>query len=194
MSLLYCAVCLKDFVNASARTKHEATCKDPPLDHAELTKLVYKLKRKVDDLEKKLNDSQKEVKDLKRSRVGAPAKGKPGPFPELTETDLWDFWQNGIECVIRKKEWPAYVDEECFMIYKKCEETNEEGWKEASSSDTHEFYTKIYGSLNKLFNLHRKKMEKTLRPDEGLGELGFKIGQLNFSDIKRALENKGNDY
>ena len=146
MSLLYCAVCSKDFVSASARTKHEATCKRPPLTLAELTKEHYKLVRKTEHLEKKLNDTTKELNDLKRSRCAV--KEKPSSFPEITENDFWDFLDKGLLHLVCSKDWPAYADGKRFMIYAFCKQSNEETWKEASKDELYAFTQKIFVGLH----------------------------------------------
>lgn len=190
MSLLYCTVCLKDFVSASARTKHEATCKDPPLDHAELTKLVYKLnretKRDLEAVRKELKDMTKKYNDLKRSRVDAPAKGKPGPFPEITGTDLWDFLDKGLLHLVCSKDWPVFVDGDCIMVYKHCEESNKEAWQEALDEDLLSLTTKIKQTLNDCF---KKNVSKIMNSKEGKGpeHEWQKISDIDSKAVKKAF-------
>ena len=198
MSLLYCAVCSKDFVSASARTKHEATCTRPPLTLAELTKEFYthkrETKRKIEKLERENDGFRKEINDLNRSRVGATVKGKPGPFPEITENDFWDFLDKGFLHLVCSKDWPVYADGGCIMVYKLCTESKEEAWQEALDEDLNSITTKIKNSLNAWM---LKNVSKTQSTEESKGpERDWpKIVNIDSTAVKKAfLEANGNVF
>ena len=176
---LYCGVCSKDFVQASARTKHESTCKDSPPSHDGLTKLVYKLSRKIDAM-------QKEINDLKRSRVGATVKDKPISFPEITETDFWEFLEKGLVHLVCSKDWPLYVDGKRFMIYTFCKESNEETWKEASVEELGTFANKIWKVLKEWFVKNMPKMESN-KEGEGPEYHAPKLSTINSKTLREAF-------
>ena len=183
----HCAVCLRDFVRGLAKTKHELACTDPPPNHEELVKMVYKLTRKLDDLSKEFND-------YKRSRGdGTPIKDKPGPFPEFNEMDLWNFFLKGLDFLIDNKEWPVYWDGRRLMMYKSvCRKTNEEGWEEVSPDELDTLKRKIYTGLQRVFNENADKITQS-REYENIEIFLNKLSAFTPKNVSDAFQKKHTD-
>ena len=180
----HCAVCLRDYVRGPAKTKHELACTDSPPNHDELVKMVYKLTRKFDELNKEFND-------YKRSRGdGALVRDNPGPFPELTEMDLWDFFLKGLDFLIGNKDWPVYWDGRRLLMYKvACRKTNEEGWEEVSLGELDTLKCKIYSALQRVVNENMDKIMKT-REGKDIEVYLNKMSGITAKEVNEAFMKK----
>lgn len=175
----HCSVCWRDFARGPAKTKHESTCADSPPDLEAAVVMINKLTRKLDEVVKELNV-------LKRSRCAV--KDNPISFPEITESDFWNFLDKGLVHLVCSKDWPLYVDGKRFMIYARCEESNEEIWKEASSDELDTFASKIYWELNAWFLKSHEKLQQNNKEGESIAHQALKLKTVDSAvQIKEAF-------